>query len=132
MNAIKALRAKQHREAAPGRIILAVAEIADELRELRRFREGIDDLRHGEGDSVMIMCDNPDGPPNNAVGVCADWTDWKPKRFEGESVCEALDKARRAKLYTMMGRAGKRQATTAQLRRKYWAGLSARIKRSES
>jgi hypothetical protein len=55
----------------------------------------IDRLREQEGNSVTIVCDNPDfnGLPNAAVEVCADWTDWKAERFTGESVSLALSAA---------------------------------------
>lgn len=50
----------------------------------------IDALRDDEGNAVTISCDNPEGPPNNAIEVTADWTDWEPRRFEGDNVLDAL------------------------------------------
>lgn len=29
--------------------------------------EHIEQLRHEEADSITILCDNPEGPPNNVV-----------------------------------------------------------------
>lgn len=53
----------------------------------------INDLRAEEGDSVTICCDNPEGPPNNAVHVSASWNDWKDERFEGNTLEAALTAA---------------------------------------
>lgn len=64
----------------------------------------VNDLRKSEGASVLILCDNPDfSGKNNAIEVCDEWTGWKPRRFEANSLLEALqtaliarDNARRA------------------------------------
>ncbi|MBA4019149.1 MAG: hypothetical protein C0483_18440 [Pirellula sp.] len=53
----------------------------------------IDDLRADEGDSVEILCDNPEGPPNNAVRVSAGWTNYEFERFEGATLEAALTAA---------------------------------------
>lgn len=53
----------------------------------------INDLRANEGASVNIPCDNPDGPPNNAIEVCDEWTGWEPRRFEGDTLLRALNAA---------------------------------------
>lgn len=50
-------------------------------------------LRADEGDSVTILCDNPDGPPNNAVECCGAWTYWEDRRFDGETLLAALQLA---------------------------------------
>ncbi len=55
--------------------------------------EAIAVLRQDEGSSVTILCDNPDGPPNNAIECCGDWTGWKDTRFEGATLLECLTKA---------------------------------------
>ena len=55
-------------------------------------------LRRDGGDSVTILCDNPDGPPNNAVDCNGGWTDYKDRRFEGGTLIEALGAAAIAKL----------------------------------
>lgn len=57
----------------------------------------INELRKNEGDSVRILCDNPEGPPNNAIECCGDWTDWKDRRFVGERLIDCLNDACRAK-----------------------------------
>lgn len=43
-------------------------------------------LRAEEGDQINLLCDNPEGPPNNAVECCGAWTDWLDRRFEGETL----------------------------------------------
>lgn len=53
----------------------------------------INELRENEGASVVVYCDNPDGPPNCRVGVCDEWTGWEDKTFEGETILRALTKA---------------------------------------
>lgn len=58
----------------------------------------INSLRENEGASVTIMCDNPDGPPNNAIEVCDDWTGWELRRFDGESLIRCLVMAEDAKM----------------------------------
>lgn len=50
----------------------------------------IQTLRFEECDSVTILCDNPDGPPNNAVECSGLWTSMKDLRFEGSTLIEAL------------------------------------------
>lgn len=50
-------------------------------------------LRAEEGDSVTILCDNPEGPPNNAVECNGAWTDWLDRRFEGDTLLRALEAA---------------------------------------
>lgn len=57
----------------------------------------INDLRADEGDSVEILCDNPEGPPNNAVRVSAGWTNYEFERFEGNTLEAALTAACLAK-----------------------------------
>ena len=59
----------------------------------------INKLRAEEGNSVSIMCDNPDfnGQPNNAVECCGDWTDWDDRRFTGDTLLAALQAAVAAK-----------------------------------
>lgn len=53
----------------------------------------VEALRAEEGDSVLILSDNPDGPPNNAIEVCGAWTDWKEVRYDGDTLNDALLKA---------------------------------------
>lgn len=56
----------------------------------------IEELRAPEGAEVSIACDNPDfnGQPNSVVEIIDDWTGWKPRRFGGENVLEALRAAK--------------------------------------
>lgn len=53
----------------------------------------IDALRKDEGHAVTIVCDNPGPGPANAVEVCGDWTEWKDRRFTGNTLLEALSVA---------------------------------------
>jgi hypothetical protein len=55
----------------------------------------IDVLRSDEGDSVTILCDNPDfnGQPNCAIECCGDWTGWLHKRFAADTLLDALSMA---------------------------------------
>lgn len=59
------------------------------------IHEAIEELRLGEGDGVEIFCENREGfgPDNNAIEVCADWTNWQPHRFEGSTLRLALENA---------------------------------------
>lgn len=52
-------------------------------------------LRADEGDSVEILCDNPDfnGQPNCAIVCCGDWTGWLHKRFAADTLLDALSMA---------------------------------------
>lgn len=54
-------------------------------------------LRADEGDQINLLCDNPEGPPNNAVECCGSWTNWLDRRFEGETLHEAILVAYRAR-----------------------------------
>lgn len=60
------------------------------MRLINRLRDG-----DGEGDSVEILCDNPegDGANNCAVVCCGDWTGWQDRRFQGISLTVALEAA---------------------------------------
>lgn len=57
----------------------------------------LNELRNEEGNSVTIFCDNPDGPPNNAIECCGDWTNWEPLRFERSTLLQCLNDAVLAK-----------------------------------
>lgn len=50
-------------------------------------------LRVDEGDSITLLCDNPEGPPNNAVECCGEWTGWQARRFEGDTLDAAIQAA---------------------------------------
>lgn len=67
----------------------AVLEMERQLAEM----SCINTLRADEGDSVMILCDNPEGHPNNAVECCGLWTEWEDRRFTGETLLAALKAA---------------------------------------
>lgn len=51
----------------------------------------VESLRTSEGNSVTVLCDNPDG--DCAIECCSDFTDWETKRFSGSNVKEALKAA---------------------------------------
>lgn len=58
----------------------------------------IHELRADEGDTVAILCDNPDfGSPSNAVECNGAWTGYGDRRFEGDSLLAALRMAAEAK-----------------------------------
>lgn len=61
-----------------------------EMERLLAEMSCIHALRADEGDSVTILCDNPEGPPNNAVECCGAWTEWNDLRFDGETLLDAL------------------------------------------
>lgn len=53
-------------------------------------------LRAVEGDSVEILCDNPDPDTRDrqcGVNCNGEWTHWAPEIYYGESVLAALEKA---------------------------------------
>lgn len=55
----------------------------------------IDILRGNEGSCVTINSSNAEGcgPDNECIEVVDDWTDWKPRRFQGHTLTEAFEKA---------------------------------------
>jgi hypothetical protein len=58
----------------------------------------VEQLRAPEGASVTLICDNPDFEgASAAVEVCDEWTGWKYRRFEGDTVLHALRNARYTK-----------------------------------
>lgn len=57
----------------------------------------INTLRLNEGNSVTLICDNPDfGGPNNAIECSGDWTNWQTKRFTGDRLLTSLQSALKA------------------------------------
>jgi len=64
----------------------------------------IEALRADEGNTVTILCDNPEGTPNSAVECCGDWTDWQQRRFTGDTVFRALEAAHTS--FTTIARRG--------------------------
>lgn len=63
-------------------------------REIEMMRL-INILRAGEGDSVTLICDNPDFNmgANCAVECNGAWTDWWDVRFEADTLLDALSRA---------------------------------------
>lgn len=56
----------------------------------------IEQIRSVEGNSVHILCDNPEADSvetQSAVEVCCDFTGWETVRFFGRDWCESLQKA---------------------------------------
>ena len=77
---------------------LTQAEWASELETLHTkafIADGIDFLRAGEGSSVTVCCDNPEGEGDNncAIEVSDDWTTWKARRFYGRTLKLAIESA---------------------------------------
>lgn len=56
-----------------------------------RMYAAIETLRAEEGDSVIILCDNPEGPC--AVECSGEWTNWFEERFDGDTTILALENA---------------------------------------
>ena len=55
----------------------------------------LEELRLGEGDSVTILCDDPeaDSTARRMAIVCnGAWTQWQDRRFYGESIVQCLAK----------------------------------------
>lgn len=63
--------------------------------QLKLLVQNLNALRHGEGDSVTLFCDNRDfnGQPNNAVECNGHWTGWRERRFTGSTLAEAVQAA---------------------------------------
>jgi len=73
-------------------------QAAAEIERLHTIVDAIDFLRRDEGDSVEIVCDNPEfSGPSSAVIVSGEWCGYHGRRFDGESVAEALAKAVKAR-----------------------------------
>jgi len=68
------------------------AEAVDEDWNIRKY---IDFLRADEGDSVTLLCDNPDfnGQPNCAIECNGYWTNWQDRRFAADTLQGALELA---------------------------------------
>jgi hypothetical protein len=63
-------------------------------REIEMMRL-INTLRSEEGDSITLICDNPDFNmgANCAVECHGYWTDWWDIRFEADTLLDALSRA---------------------------------------
>jgi hypothetical protein len=79
-------------EVAIGASSQSPAANGDEDWNIRKY---IDFLRADEGDSVTILCDNPDfnGQPNCAIECNGYWTNWQDRRFGGDTIEVALELA---------------------------------------
>jgi hypothetical protein len=69
---------------------LAEKHMLPYIDECVRIVELIDKLRAEEGSTVTICCENPEGPPNQAVDVCGRWTNWLERRFTADTLAQAL------------------------------------------
>lgn len=88
--------AVQNREADIAELRAKLAERHDMETRCVACMTIINTLRMDEGNSIDILCDNPDGPPNNAVECNGDWTEWETQRFEGDTLLTALEAAFKA------------------------------------
>lgn len=94
--AIEALRKPDASlQRVPNTIRQSIAEVIEDLSKAAEIVRLIDELRADEGDSVEILCDNPDfnGQPNCAVVCCGDWTGWLHKRFAADTLLDTLSMA---------------------------------------
>ncbi len=79
--------------AAKSRFPDAAATPRDPQDEDWNIRKYIDFLRADEGDSVTLLCDNPEprtSDENNAIECNGYWTNWQDRRFAGETLEAAL------------------------------------------
>jgi hypothetical protein len=72
-------------------------DVSASVAEARQIIESIETLREDEGSEIAIQCDNPEGDPNCSVVVTDDWTGWISRRFDGETLADALQAACKAK-----------------------------------
>ena len=58
-------------------------------------KSDIDVLRSGEGESVTILCDNPEADANKrcSIEVIGSWTSWADRRFTGATWMQAVSRA---------------------------------------
>ena len=71
-------------------------DFGDEILKALEMVELIEQLREHEGAVLEIVCANPEfnGLPNEVVDITDDWTGWKPRRFGGHTLLEALRAAK--------------------------------------
>ena len=77
-------------------LLAEVKALREENERLSEFDSLIATLTEGEGDSVQILCDNPEaeGPHEyTAIECFGDWTEWKKLRYYGASKIDCLRKA---------------------------------------
>lgn len=53
----------------------------------------IEELVDEEADTILILCENPKGPPNYAVVCNGYWTEFEDRRFEGNTRRKCLSDA---------------------------------------
>lgn len=63
--------------------------------DCQKIVDALNYLREEEGDTVILFSDNPgfDGQPNRQIDCNGDWTNWADRRFGGDTLLEALEKA---------------------------------------
>ncbi len=71
---------------------IPVYAIRDQAPSRRSFQANLDVLRAGEGDTVLIPCDCPEGDERGKVKVivCGRWTGWRDVDFWGDSLDDAV------------------------------------------
>lgn len=73
--------------------IQRIHELAEENRSLRVIIGNIESIRQSEGNSVTILCDNPEADSvdrQSGVEACCDFTDWQTVRVYAASWADAL------------------------------------------
>ena len=72
------------------REVAGMPRISDE--EAIEIWRAIEIMTDGEGNSVNVLCPNPDfnGQPAYAIECCGDWTGWADKRFASDSQVECF------------------------------------------
>lgn len=64
----------------------------------QRICSAIEELRKDEGDTVTIVCDNPElTGPNSLIYCNGEWTGWEDRDFIGDNIVEALEDAVQAR-----------------------------------
>lgn len=77
------------RDDAAAALIASLLSSQDDLECMQLINK----LRSVEADSVNVLCDNPEGPPNNAVECNGGWTVYRDRRFGGDTLLAALRSA---------------------------------------
>lgn len=79
--------------------IVTMMTMAAENERFRAIVDPLNELRAEEGDSIFVPCDNPDyyDGVGSYVEVTSEWTQWKPRKFGGDNLTEALKAAVDAK-----------------------------------
>ncbi|MER9768992.1 hypothetical protein NKJ09_23340 [Mesorhizobium sp. M0189] len=102
---LKAERADEYRmmiaavgaamEAGNKRRVQDLLEANNRYQQAGRNWAMLERFREGEGNSVTLVCDNPDfnGQPNTKIIVCADWTGFEERVFTGDTITQAIANA---------------------------------------